>query len=148
MIDGILVRGEPLRHAAHERVHLQRLGLALGPVLEPHEQQALVLAAPGEIEAVHLEHRVDHARFVLQQVVADVVEDDAGEPLRRARRRLHLDEHEALVLARQEGRGQSHEEQPDRDDQRGVDREEAPGPARSRSARRARTGRAAARTSG
>ena len=122
--------------------------LALAPVVQTDEQQALALAAAGEIEAVDLEHRLDHALFLSEQVVADIVERDRGAPLRRARRCLDLDERVALILVGQERRGQAHEKQADCGDDRRINHEPAPGTRDHMAHAAVRTGRGRSRSRG
>ncbi|MCY1482991.1 hypothetical protein D9M68_165610 [compost metagenome] len=104
--DSILVGGIALDDALGQGLGGQVGTVPLAPVLEADEQLALALAAAGIVEAIDHEGGVDHRRFILQQVMADLVEYRAGARLRGTRRCLDLHEHKALVLVRQERRRQ------------------------------------------
>src|SRR5207245_11638786 len=82
-------------------------------------------AAAGQSEAGPREPALDHARFMLAQIVGHVIQHDLGAGLRGARRRLHLHEEIALVFARQERRRQAQEKDAYRGNDRGVNEEPA-----------------------
>src|SRR3546814_13520477 len=87
--------------ALDQRLHLVFLGGARGPVFQAQEYQAGILAVPREVEARNRECGLDQIAFVRVQVLPDVVKHLFRALHGRARRRLDLDKHHALILVGQ-----------------------------------------------
>ncbi len=125
--------GEHLRVAELEEALLRTLrqiedaGAGRGtlvPWLEPDEGHGRVLSTPGEVEASHGEHRIDHVAFLVQQVLAHGVHGLLGPLGGGTSRRLYLGEQHTLVLVRQESAGQAGEQQRHGRDDHQVDQQE------------------------
>src|ERR1700678_3515160 len=74
----------------------------LRPVLQADEYEAGVLPLAAEAEAVDGEHAAHEILFILEEVVARLIEGPLRELTRGARRRRHLHEQNTLILIRQE----------------------------------------------
>ncbi len=111
--DGVAVGGEARPDALHESLHPEVRAPPHVPVPEVDEQHSLILSPAGEVVTVDLKYGIDHAGFLVEQIVADLVEHGSRTALRGARRQLYLYEHIALILVRQERRGQVDEQHRD-----------------------------------
>ena len=122
---GRAVLSEVRREACDQRLYAQVLALAHIPVLEAHEHQALILSAAGEVEAIHLEDRIDHPRLVFEQIVADIAQRNGRTALCRSGRTLHEHEDVALILIGQERCRQMREHPRDDADRGAIDQKPA-----------------------
>ena len=111
--------------AAGDRVRVQLGRLALAPVLEVHEREAVVLAAAAEAEALHAEDGLDRVLLVLEEVLLQPLDRLHRALLGRADRCEHLAQQVPLVLGGQERARQAREQHAHHHDQRGEDRHEA-----------------------
>ncbi len=126
--DGLTVRRESGADALDQCLRAQIRALAQRPVPEMHEEHSLVLTTARVVVAVDLEHRVYHARLLMQQIAAHIVERGTGTTLRAARRTLYLHEQVALIFIGQKGRGQVQEQHCHHGNDGSVDEKPATGP--------------------
>ena len=107
---GFLDAEQEAHGAADDGVGAAVRCIPLIPVLELDEGHAAVLTTTGEAEVGDRQYRFDILLLILQEVVAHLAEYLLGTLLGGADRQLHHRHDDALILFRQEGGRQAHEQ--------------------------------------
>ena len=119
--DRLRDRRELRSQPAHDAVDVQRLGLALLPRLQAHEDRAVVRLVGAGHRAVAADGLEGVEPVGLGQDVLDLLQHEAGALERGPGRKLDVDAEDALVLVRDEAGRQHAREQAGPDRHRGDD---------------------------